>query len=262
MIRGLKSIIIWICAAVAIAGEHYYTQEKFRPAPAILTAALWFLTIHYIFRGQDHEWRAFYWALAGAGFLAYGYVIRSTVAAMGSVAAVALAAIHQAIYTYANDPETIPLLPLTLGFLAPIVMLVVYERAFQIASEKLGLRPTLHPTTLCVVATTLLAVVMLERIPLLSEFFLTISWSILAVILFALSIAFAEKIYRYAGLAVLLLASLRVVAVDTRELDALYKVGAWAGLGIVLLALGFGYVKAFAQQIGDREDNAKEENPD
>lgn len=94
---------------------------------------------------------------------------------------------------------------------------------------------------------TALLLCMLERIPALSEYYLTISWSALGVALFCVALAFGQKYYRYAGLLVILFASIRVVAVDTRELEPMPRVLAWAVLGGVLLALGFGYVKAVAR---------------
>ena len=66
--------------------------------------------------------------------------------------------------------------------------------------------------------------------------------------LFGLAVAFREKTYRFCGLAVLGLATLRAAVIDTRELEALPRVFALGGLGLVLLALGYGYVRVFARE--------------
>ena len=56
--------------------------------------------------------------------------------------------------------------------------------------------------------------------------------------------AVREKRYRYAALAVLVLAVARAFFIDMRGLDAMYRILAFAVLGTVLLAVGFGYLKA------------------
>jgi len=60
-------------------------------------------------------------------------------------------------------------------------------------------------------------------------------------------VAFKEKTYRFCGLAVLGLATLRAAFIDTRQLEALPRVFALGGLGLVLLALGFAYVMVFSR---------------
>ena len=73
------------------------------------------------------------------------------------------------------------------------------------------------------------------------------------------ALAFHEKLYRYAGLIVILLASGRVLIIDTVNLEPMPRVLAWLVLGLVMLALGFGYVKAFptTRTPGSREGEAQ-----
>jgi uncharacterized membrane protein len=73
--------------------------------------------------------------------------------------------------------------------------------------------------------------------------YLTASWSVLALALFAAGIVLRERMYRWAGLAVLATALGRVVVIDVWKLETIYRVLSFMALGIVLLVLGFIYIK-------------------
>jgi hypothetical protein len=74
-------------------------------------------------------------------------------------------------------------------------------------------------------------------------FYLTASWSLLALAFFTAGILLRERIYRYLGLAVLACALGRVAISDVWRLEALYRILSLLALGIVLLVLGFIYNK-------------------
>jgi hypothetical protein len=74
-------------------------------------------------------------------------------------------------------------------------------------------------------------------------FYLTASWSVLALILFAAGILLHERVYRWLGLAVLASALGRVVIFDVWKIELVYRVLSFMALGIVLLVLGFIYNK-------------------
>ncbi|MBI3853298.1 MAG: DUF2339 domain-containing protein [Verrucomicrobia bacterium] len=76
-----------------------------------------------------------------------------------------------------------------------------------------------------------------------SGFYLTASWSGLALILFAGGMALRERMYRWLGLVVLAGALGRVVVFDVWKLETLYRILSFMALGIVLLVLGFIYNK-------------------
>jgi hypothetical protein len=76
-----------------------------------------------------------------------------------------------------------------------------------------------------------------------SGFFLTASWSFLALIFFTCGIVVRERVYRWLGLALLALALGRIVIVDVWRLEMLYRILSFMALGIVLLVLGFVYSK-------------------
>ena len=81
-----------------------------------------------------------------------------------------------------------------------------------------------------------------------SGFYLTASWSGLALGLFACGIVLRERVYRWVGLAILAAALGRVVLFDVWKLETLYRVLSFMALGVVLLVLGFIYNK-YAEKI-------------
>jgi hypothetical protein len=76
-----------------------------------------------------------------------------------------------------------------------------------------------------------------------SGFYLTASWSALALMLFVCGLAMRERMYRWLGLAVLAGALGRVVVFDVWKLETLYRILSFMALGIVLLVLGYIYNK-------------------
>jgi hypothetical protein len=74
-------------------------------------------------------------------------------------------------------------------------------------------------------------------------FFLTASWSLLALAFFTVGIVLRERMYRYLGLGVLSCALGRVVIFDVWKLEPVYRILSFMALGIVLLVLGFIYNK-------------------
>ena len=76
-----------------------------------------------------------------------------------------------------------------------------------------------------------------------SGFYLTASWSALALAFFAAGMVLRERVYRWLGLGVLAFALGRVVIFDVWKLETLYRILSFMALGIVLLVLGFIYNK-------------------
>lgn len=74
-------------------------------------------------------------------------------------------------------------------------------------------------------------------------FYLTASWSALALVLFVCGMVLRERVYRWLGLAVLGCALGRIVIFDVWKLESLYRILSFMALGIVLLVLGFVYSK-------------------
>ena len=76
-----------------------------------------------------------------------------------------------------------------------------------------------------------------------SGFYLTASWSLLALGLFTAGIVLQERMYRWLGLGILACALARVFIFDVWKLETLYRILSFMALGIVLLVLGFIYNK-------------------
>ena len=76
-----------------------------------------------------------------------------------------------------------------------------------------------------------------------SGFYLTASWSGLALVLFACGMALRERMYRWLGLGILAAALGRVIIFDVWKLETLYRILSFMALGVVLLVLGFIYNK-------------------
>jgi uncharacterized membrane protein len=74
-----------------------------------------------------------------------------------------------------------------------------------------------------------------------SGFYLTASWSILALTFFGAGMGLRDRIYRWLGLGVLACALGRVILFDVWKLDTLYRMLSFFALGLVLLVLGFIY---------------------
>ena len=76
-----------------------------------------------------------------------------------------------------------------------------------------------------------------------SGFYLTASWSALALVLFTVGMVLRERVYRWLGLGILAFALGRIVIFDVWKLETLYRILSFMALGIVLLVLGFIYNK-------------------
>ncbi len=74
-------------------------------------------------------------------------------------------------------------------------------------------------------------------------FYLTASWSALALVIFLAGMALRERVYRWLGLGILAVALGRGLLIDMRTLELIYRILSVLALGIVLLVLGFLYNK-------------------
>ncbi len=235
----------WIGIAAAVAAERHFARLGVKLAGPICMGLAASLFVPYVYRESPPEWVALWWTVGGVAFALHSGFFRGRTAAALAVGTIAAASLYQAIYTQNHHPGTWAIVA---GFAAPALCWIAIERVTKRFAARAGLdaqRPALQ--ALAASLATGLLVLMLYRLPQLAEYYLTISWSVLGMALFGLAIGLGEKLYRYCGLAVLALASLRVVAVDTRELETVEKVLAYGVLGVILLALGYGYVRVFAR---------------
>ena len=75
---------------------------------------------------------------------------------------------------------------------------------------------------------------------------ITILWAVSALILILFGMKRRRAAHRYFGLVLIGLAALKVLIIDSSELDGLQRIGAFIGTGILLLLLAFAYQKASA----------------
>jgi hypothetical protein len=76
-----------------------------------------------------------------------------------------------------------------------------------------------------------------------SGFYLTASWSVLALALFTCGLVLRERVYRWLSLGILAGALGRIVVLDVWKLETLSRILSFMALGVVLLVLGFVYSK-------------------
>ncbi len=88
---------------------------------------------------------------------------------------------------------------------------------------------------------TALAIVALDR--LVGHAYLTVGWAVCGFALLALGFAFKERLYRIGGLVVLALSLARAVLYDLSNLETLYRILSFIGLGAILLVLAFLYTR-------------------
>jgi hypothetical protein len=246
--EGSFHLVTWTLVALSLVGDRIFSMRGHTGAGPVLILSCIAVLIRYAYVSAGQEWAPVAWVAVAVAAAGYGALARSWAAFAGAVAAGILASAQQLANSYPIPPDTDVLV---LGFIATAALWILGERtASRIGSENAD-----APKGICVTAATILLLCLLERSPALREFYLTISWSILGFALFGVALAFHEKYYRYAGLAVILLASGRVLTIDTVNLEPMPRILAWFVLGLVMLVLGFGYVKAFpaARTTPDRD---------
>jgi uncharacterized membrane protein len=127
--------------------------------------------------------------------------------------------------------------------LLAILLLLAQQRAAKHLPDNYRLRPEIYGGAIILGAMGLWLYLSRWILQTSDGFYLTAGWSVLALILFGAGMAVRERVYRWAGLAVLACALGRVVIFDVWKLEIIYRVLSFMALGIVLLVLGFVYNK-------------------
>jgi hypothetical protein len=141
----------------------------------------------------------------------------------------------------------LPLLQAPRAYWPNLVVIVILLGQRQFARrlpDRYPFGPEVHYTIIILGGLSVwrfLSLWVLEQQP--AGFYLTASWSLLALAFFTTGIALRERMYRYLGLGVLACALGRVVIFDVWKLETLYRILSFMALGIVLLVLGFIYNK-------------------
>jgi hypothetical protein len=124
-----------------------------------------------------------------------------------------------------------------------ILTLLAQQQAAQRLPARYGLDARAHSAVILIGGLTLWRFVSCWIMKHGEGFYLTASWSALALVLFACGMALRERMYRWLGLTVLAGALGRVVVFDVWKLETVYRILSFMALGIVLLVLGFIYNK-------------------
>jgi hypothetical protein len=127
--------------------------------------------------------------------------------------------------------------------LLAIVVLLTQRQIARRLPDRYPLDPGIHNLVILVGAVSLWLFVSRWVLEMANGFYLTASWSILALCLFSAGLFLRERMYRWVGLGVLACALGRVVIFDVWKLETVYRILSFMALGIVLLVLGFIYSK-------------------
>ncbi|MCC6144916.1 MAG: DUF2339 domain-containing protein [Candidatus Hydrogenedentes bacterium] len=236
-------LLFWANAAVSIGLERYFAArgkaQPFQFLGSILLVLAALLIGVYVYEAVSEDWQSFVYALFALAFLAHAaYTRRITSAALAIGPALIATAYH--VFT-ANDADGL-LASFVLGNAVWLVLWVVLERgaaAVSLQKTYAEMRDQCLPIVVAIAVAIITAFVYDLTGP-----YLSIGWTIAAVALIGVSIPLGQRYYRYGGLLLLLVVLGRVFLIDTARLDPIFRIAAGGFLGLVLLALGFGYVKA------------------
>ena len=241
---GLFLALAWGLIALGVVGERHFSALKVPVAGPVALSASAATFALYVLAESAPGWVAVCGASGALALLAFAGITRGRTAAVLGLLGLMFASAHQVSVALDGAPRT---LPLVAGFVAPAIVWIAVERAGRMLAARFGIAQGVQPALYaCPAIATALLVLMLFKLPLATTYYLTLSWTGLGVVLFVLAVSFKEKVYRYCGFAALGLATGRAAFIDTRELDALPRVFALGGLGLVLLALGYAYARVRA----------------
>lgn len=140
----------------------------------------------------------------------------------------------------------LPLLETPTTYFPNLVAILVLLGQRQVARrlpERYPVDPAIHSAVILLGGLSLWLFVSRWVLEMASGFYLTASWSVLALLLFAVGLVVRERMYRWIGLGILACALGRVVIFDVWKLETVYRILSFMALGIVLLVLGFIYSK-------------------
>jgi hypothetical protein len=218
--------------------------ERF-PMPANAHAAvvlvaggfLWLHLTRWLLPERDGHFYTVAWSVLGPVFLAAGLWLRERTYFVLGVGCL-LAALVRVLFHDAWQPELLWLNVL------PMLGVFALQRAARRHPEGAALPEGAH--TAAIFASGLTLWLFLSRWVVQAaggKFFLTVSWAVLALAVFAAGFALRERMYRWLGLAVLAGALARVVFLDVWQLALAYRVLAFMALGVVLIVLGYIYTR-------------------
>jgi hypothetical protein len=124
-----------------------------------------------------------------------------------------------------------------------ILLLLAQRQIARRLADRYPQDPAIHNIVILIGGLSLWLFVSRWILEMASGFYLTASWSLLALGLFTAGLLLRERMYRWLGLGILACALGRVVVFDIWSLETIYRILSLMALGIVLLVLGFIYSK-------------------
>ncbi|HVV02317.1 MAG TPA: DUF2339 domain-containing protein, partial [Verrucomicrobiae bacterium] len=239
---GTRSLPPWpnavLLMAITLTLNHWWQrqQKHIQAIPWIYRSLACALTIWWIAEYIPERERIWVYALCGLGLLLLAWRSKTEPPL-----------IFAAVFTlvWLVDFWAAPQIPSTVYFpnLLAIAALLAEERLLARLRGRSESIP--HAATALLIAGCATLWLFVSRAVLEQDAasWLTVSWSGLALVLFACGIRLRERFYRWAGLVILGCAMGRVLIVDVWKLDVIYRVLSFMALGIVLVALGFIYSK-------------------
>jgi hypothetical protein len=140
----------------------------------------------------------------------------------------------------------LPLIETPTVYLPNLFVILVLLAQRQIARrlpERYPLETSVHNAVILVGGLSLWLFASRWVLEVASGFYLTATWSLLALVLFTAGLCLRERMYRWIGLGILACALGRVIFFDVWTLATVYQILSFMALGIVLLVLGFIYSK-------------------
>ena len=240
--------------AASLAGDRFFDWTKRGPlvqfAGPIMLVTGWLVALRLAQQEIDDPWFALSIIGIAFGYLVYAAGFRSLPGAAVSLLAAVLASGFAVVYAY-NEEWAIT--QMSIAFAACAAYWVALERLDAFAGRRLNERAGMAIQGLFIGVAVVLGVIALERVPQFRDFYLTVSWTVLALVIFGVSAVTREKYYRYAGLIVFALVLGRAFLHDALNLEGLQRVAAFGVLGVVLLIVAFGYIYAVGRTGKDDE---------
>ena len=191
-------------------------------------------------------------ALIGIVFLTYGIVFRQRIALVLSLASGVLAT-TALVFAWTRG-ASVDVIALNYG--AVIAYWVATERVTSLALSRTGVKlDEGQQSKIAAVLTgtiAILGLMCLAQIETIHDFYLTISWTVWALVLFGWALVTGQPWFRYVALGTIGVVLGRAFLIDVWQLKGLYRVGAMLFLGLALLGVAYGYTKWRAAQ-GEKE---------
>jgi hypothetical protein len=223
----------------------------------ILIVAAWLPLMTYASELAPEPWQPAWSTAISFFFAAYGFAFSSTAAFVISIVGTVYSSLFVFRNAYAPGLERHQLAN-TCGFLLNALYWGICERGVARSNLKAHAQWKDVTTKVLPFLVSGLLVFLIERIWELSDQYLTVSWAVLALGVFALALYLRQRFYRYASLCIFLLAMLRAFLYDTSKLEGLQRAASFAGLGLLLLLVAYAYLWAMKIIAPDQEDNNDE----